>query len=315
MLASAAVLVGAAAARHERAADAAASSSAASLVIPPLPSGAPVRETSPAPDDAEAGCSFPDRGSGDYAPARADGKAKLSLPASLPVDDDGSFPLLVHFHGGEAVRREIEPEGLGLALATVDAGVGSGAYAKAFADAHAFASIVEGAEEAVAEARKLPSARAWPILLSSWSAGYAAVGQVLAQKQRPINALVLLDSLYASYRPGSREVDPERLGGFVAFARAAASGDGPAMFLVHSGVPTPSYASTGEVASWLLGVLALDTTPATARPDAPFAPTRVVDAGRLHVRGYTAGDRDGHCAALRFLKSALRDDVLPVVGR
>ena len=138
---------------------------------------------------------------------------------------------------------------------------------------------------------------------------------MLSQKQRPINAVVLLDSLYASYRTGTREVDGEALGGFLRFAKSATEGDGPAMFMVHSGVPTPSYASTGEVSAFLLGSLGLDPAASPPTADDPYALTRSVDQGRFHLRGYAAGDRDAHCAALRFLKGALRDQVLPALSR
>jgi hypothetical protein len=315
VVACAVVFVVAIAARRNAASPATPSSTDEPLAMSPLPSGAPIRDPAPTIDDGGEGCHFPDRGFGDYAPWKNIGKARALVPASLVVGDDGGFPLLVHFHGGEAVRRELAPEHLGVVIAAVDAGVGSGAYGKAFTDPRALLAIVEGAEDVVAKARDLPSARAWPIILSSWSAGYGAVRQVLGQKTRPVNGVVLLDSLYASYLTGTRKVDGEGLTGFVAFARAAAVGDGPAMFLVHSGVPTPSYASTAEVGTFLLGALGLDTSTATAPPDDPLGLTREVDQGRFHLRAYAAGDRDAHCGALRFLKGALREQVLPAVTR
>jgi hypothetical protein len=286
-----------------------------SLTMSPLPSGAPIRDPAPTVDDAGEGCHFPDRGFGDYAPWSAAGKARALVPASLQLADDGGFPLLIHFHGGEAVRRELAPARLGLVIAAVDAGVGSGAYGKAFGDPRAFTAIVEAVEESVAKSRDVPSARAWPIILSSWSAGYGAVRQVLGQKARPVNGVVLLDSLYASYRTGTHDVDAEGLAAFVEFARAATVGDGPAMFLVHSGVATPTYASTAEVGTYLLSALGLDVSTAAPSADEPLALTRSVDKGRFHLRAYAAGNRDAHCAALRFLEGALREHVLGSVAR
>ncbi len=315
LVACAAVVVVAAGARRAVAPSANASEAEAALTMSPLPSGAPIRDPAPAIDDGGEGCHFPDHGFGDYAPWKNAGKARALLPASLPVADDGGFPLLVHFHGGEAVRRELAPEHLGIVIAAIDAGVGSGAYGKAFADPHAFQAIVEGVEEAVAASRELPSARAWPIVLSSWSAGYGAVRQVLGQKFRPINGVVLLDSLYASYRTGTHEVEAEGLAAFVDFARASAAGEGPTMFLVHSGVPTPSYASTAEVGTYLLSKLGLDISTEPPSADEPLALIRSVDKGGFHLRAYAAGDRDAHCAALRFLKGALREHVLTSVPR
>jgi hypothetical protein len=311
----AAIVVLAAGARRASAPNVIVGTDEGAPTMSPLPSGAPIRDPAPAIDDGREGCHFPDRGFGDYAPWDNAAKARMLVPASLAIGDDGGFPLLVHFHGGEAVRRELAPERLGLAIAAVDAGVGSGAYGKAFADPHAFTAIVEAVEESVARSRDLPSARAWPIILSSWSAGYGAVRQILGQKTRPVNGVVLLDSLYASYRTGTREIEVEGLAGFVEFARAAAAGDGPTMFLVHSGVPTPSYASTAEVGTYLLTALGLDVSTAVPSPEEPLALTRSVDRGRFHLRAYAAGDRDAHCGALRFLKGALREHVLASIPR
>jgi hypothetical protein len=315
LVACAAVVIAAAGARRAVTPATPSEAPEASLTMSPLPSGAPIRDPAPAVDDGGEGCHFPDHGFGDYGGWSPAGKARALVPASLQLGDDGGFPLLIHFHGGEAVRRELAPARLGLVIAAVDAGVGSGAYGKAFADPRAFTTIVESVEASVAKARDLPSARAWPIILSSWSAGYGAVRQVLSQKTRPVNGVVLLDSLYASYRTGTREVEVEGLAPFVAFARAATAGDGPTMFLVHSGVPTPSYASTAEVGTYLLSTLGLDTSSAAPSADAPLALTREVDSGRFHLRAYAAGDRDAHCAALRFLEGALREHVLASVAR
>src|SRR5580692_9673225 len=124
------VLAGGAAAQH-RAAPASVSTSAASLDLPPLPSGAPPRalEELPADDERAAGCHFTDRGFGDYGAWHVLPRgARALVPVGRAVDGDGSFRLLVHFHGAEPVRRQLAPEGLDLVVVGVDAGVGSRAY-------------------------------------------------------------------------------------------------------------------------------------------------------------------------------------------
>jgi hypothetical protein len=318
LLAGSAMLCLVAAATVHRAPSAAASaapSAPSALGIPPLPSGAAPRDVTPPDDDPGDGCRFVDRGLGDYADARPAGRGKVFVPHARAVDADGTFPLLIHFHGGEAVRRELAPAKIDVVFVTVDAGVGSAAYARAFAEPSAIADLIAGAEAAVAAERELPSARAFPIVLSSWSAGYGAVWRALTSMKRPVNGVILLDSLYASYKQGSREVEPERLAPFVTFAKGAADAGAAsqAMFLLHTAIPTPSYASTGEVATWLLKELGGEAT--AGEPGGAFALTRSFDRGSFHLRGHAGSDRDAHCEALRALPSALRDDVLPALAR
>jgi hypothetical protein len=297
---------------------------------PPLPSGAAVHammDELPAESERTSGCHFEERGDGDYgAPRRltlAESLApvRLLVPAGRALADDGSFRLLVHFHGADPVRKQLAPEGMDLVIATVDAGTGSHAYARALSKG-AFAEIVRAAEREVAAASGVSRAWARAVVVSSWSAGYGAVAQILARPHPELAALVLLDSLYAGYAPGTREVERADLALFVEAARDALRG-GPLFYLTHSAVATPGYASTGEVATFLLdelGARPLPLAPTLDPPTAATAPTRhpltrLYEASHLTIRGYAGGDRDAHCAQLHLLPAILRDVVLPALPR
>ena len=105
-------------------------------------------------------------------------------------------------------------------------------------------------------------------MLSSWSAGYGAVAHVLPRHDPRIEAVVLLDSLYAGYTDVARRVlDRARLAPFLDAARAARAG-GPALFLTHTAIATPGYGSTGEVASFLLAELGASAAPVDEEPSA-----------------------------------------------
>jgi hypothetical protein len=283
---------------------------------PPLPSGAPMRdfEALPADDERSLGCHFAERGFGDYGGWRRLPIGRALVPAGRAVRGDGSFPLLVHFHGAEPVRRQLAPEGFDLVIAAVDAGVGSHAYERAFDDPGAFAGLVAAVEAEVAAANGLPSARAAPIALSSWSAGYGAIGRVLVRPHDRVEAVVLLDSLYAGYLAGRRALEHGQLGHFLAAARAAEAG-GPVFYLAHTTIATPGYASTDEVASFLLGELGARASPVESGREAPNELYRMFEQGHLTIRGYRGADRDAHCAALHLLPGALREAVLPVWRR
>jgi hypothetical protein len=318
------VLAGAVAAQKGDAPRAASGTSSVLAAPPPLPSGAPPRalEELPTDDERAAGCHFAERGFGDYGewrrlplarPAGLKGIVRALVPAGRATASDGSFRLLIHFHGAEPVRRQLAPEGLDLVIAAVDAGVGSHAYDMALADPAALGQIVAAVEAEVAAVDHLPAARARSVVLSSWSAGYGAVAQILARGDPRVGAVILLDSLYAGYVDDRRSLDRARLAPFLAAARAALAG-GPSLFLTHTEIATPGYGSTAEVASYLLAELGVTASTVDEGPGAGAYPLRrVFEQGRLWIRGYAGRDRDAHCAQLHLLPSVLRDAVLPAL--
>lgn len=288
--------------------------SAAEALLPsPLPSGAPSSTPEPIFTEA-ASCHFIDRGFGDYERWRSLPLGRLLVPNGHGVDADGSFDLLIHFHGAEAVRKQIAPERLDLVIAGVDAGILSSSYVKALASPGAFRALLNSIEADVARATGAPRARARNIALSSWSAGYGSIAQILHQIDEPgpppIGAVVLLDSLHASYGDGVGQIAPGQLSSFVQAAREASAG-GPLFFLTHTDVRTEGYASTSETASFLLGQLKLASMPVEPDPESPIRLTRLAENGRLFVRGYAGFGKEDHCAQLRLLPNILFEHVLP----
>jgi hypothetical protein len=311
LLASCALLLAALAAGQGRRVDAPPGEIAnAPPVPPPLPSGAEP-ERIPLPDaEVDPGCAFADRGFGAYGEWRPLPIGKALIPPAGAIAPGGGYDLLVHFHGAEPVRRELAPLNLGLVIAAVDAGTRSSDYARAMRD-QAWESLLDAIRRAVAEATGIDDARARHVAVSSWSAGSGAVSQILEREEAGhLDALILLDSLYAGYAAGRTELLPGQLGPFVAMAEAAARG-GPILYLTHTAVPTSGYASTEQTASFLLqqlGASAIDVTPIEGDP-APLV--RMYDGGSLYIRGYGGGTRDDHCAQIRLLPGILAEHVLP----
>ena len=289
--------------------------SAAALGLPgPLPSGAQVRPSEELL--SFDGCSFVDRGFGEYDAWRSLPVGRALVPRDGAVDGaDGGFNLLLHFHGAEPVRKQLVLEDTDLVIVGVDAGTLSSHYTRVLSAEGAFAALVASIEREVAVATRRAEAHARRITVSSWSAGYGAVAQILARPDaRRLDGIILLDSLHGGYArgPGSRadrRVDPTPLAPFLSFAREATL-DGPLFYLTHSGVATDGYASTTDVASMVLedvGAPAHDVTP---NPGDALRLTRMSDAGRFYVRGYAGGTKEDHCAQLRLLPSIVRERVL-----
>jgi hypothetical protein len=125
--------------------------------------------------------------------------------------------------------------------------------------------------------------------------------------------VILVDSLYAGYGAALR-VEHGQLPAFVAAASAARTGGAP-FYLTHTAIATPGYASTAEVASFLLAELgaAAASIDAADRAAERFPLTRLFEEGHLWIRGYAGVDRDAHCAQLHLLPSILREAVLPAL--
>jgi len=272
-------------------------------------SGSPDLAASPATDPIEASCSVPDQGSGSYGPWRPLPTGRVLIPNPPPRD---RYDLLLHFHGAEAARKLLAPAGLGLVIAAVDAGEGSAAYEEAFWGPQALDGLLEAvSNELTGAGGARPTLR--HLVVSSWSAGYGAVRQILIHQPWRPSAVVLLDSLHASYAPGSGALETEGLGPFLELARRAQQSQA-VLLVTHSEIKPPGYASTSETASYLLAQLGAQRRYAGMKPLAGVEQRTRYDQGGFHVRGYTGSSREAHCAQLKMLLPLLRDEVLPELG-
>ncbi|MCC6524173.1 MAG: hypothetical protein IT373_16045 [Polyangiaceae bacterium] len=266
----------------------------------------------------EASCLIDDPGFGAYerwerldtggAGSPAPG-GRVLLPTALAP---GPFDLVIHFHGSEAARQLLAEAGLPVVLAGVDAGEGGAVYEQALADPAALESLVTAIEQA-ATRKAGGDCRAAHVILSSWSAGYGAIRQILQHDPERPSALVLLDSLYASYLPGTRHPDDAQMAPFVAAAERAAAGNAP-LVLTHSDIDTPGYASTAETADYLIAALRGQRRYAGMLPAEGVEERTRFAQGLLEIRGYTGGDAPAHCANLRMLPGLLRELVLPALA-
>lgn len=273
----------------------------------PLPRGA-AEPAPPAVDPTGDGCHFEDRGLGDYE-SRALEPGRV-LVRGAAVDEDGSFELLVHFHGVGAVQKLLAPEQLDLVIAGLDAGTLSSDYQKVLGSGAGLGAWLDQIDAAVTHAVGRP-ARARRVTLSSWSAGYGAIDRALQAApwgERRFGGVILIDSLHAPVRADA-SVDPAAIAPFAEVAAAAAEG-GPLFFLTHSEVPVSGYASTRQVADALLLGLEGRADDVAFGGDDLLTMTRTFERGRVAIRGYAGSDRDAHCAQLRILPSVVAERLL-----
>lgn len=253
-------------------------------------------------------CNTPDPGFGIYQHwSRGIPMGQFIMPEHGGLTRDGGFDVMFHFHGHEAVRKEWVQVMNGAVLVGVTLGTGSGPYETTFRGTQAFERLVKGVEEAVAAKSGRKNAHARKIGLSGWSAGYGAVGQILNSSygREKVDSVVLLDGLHSGYQGSS--LNEAQLKPFIDFARRAAHGE-RFMFVSHSSIIPPGYASTTETANYLIykvGGKAHKTHPRNGDPMGLDLISRF-SKGNFHVRGYAGNDTLDHCAHIGLFRDVLK---------
>ncbi|MBI4951724.1 MAG: hypothetical protein HY908_06795 [Myxococcales bacterium] len=263
-------------------------------------------------------CNTRDPGPGSYGPwSRAPSMGQMIVPrdAGRAVGADHGFDLVIHFHGHEAVRKEWVQVMDRAILVGIDLGIGSTAYRPPFQSPERFRELVASVERAVAEASGDAGAHVRHLGLSAWSAGYGAVGELLARSEvaRAVDTVVLLDGLHSGYV--GDEVDPGELAPFLSFARRAAAGD-KLMFVSHSSIIPPGYASTTETSNYLVAMLGGRPRAGRARASDPMGLELLdhFDRGGFHVRGFAGNAKMDHCAHIGLFRDVLAAHVKPRWG-
>lgn len=265
-------------------------------------------------------CMVPPKGYGNYTRWKNLSLGHVILPKTGGKTDDGGFDVVLHFHGHEAVRNGFVEVADGTVLAAVDLGVGSGVYEDTFARKELLPEMLDSLTSVLKSHSGDPRAHVRNLALSSWSAGYGAVVNVLKHHADKVDAVVLLDSLHAGYVKGPPH-DMNALHGvhvgsiapILPFAKRAAAGE-KILYLTHSAVRPPGYAATSEVASFLLHALAIDRSPATGITPLGIELTTEARVGGLSVKGYKGDDEVAHCAHVELLGHVVRDVLEPRWG-
>jgi hypothetical protein len=219
---------------------------------------------------------------------------------------------MLHFHGHEAARKEWVQVMDDAVLFGVDLGIGSGPYIKKFSNPAVFPALVASIEKAVAKHVGAERAHVRRVGLSAWSAGYGAIEQILRNSKAGglVDSVVLLDGLHTGYVKDS--LKRGSLHPFVAFARDAANSE-KLMFVSHSSIIPPNYASTTETSNfliWQVGGKPLRADPRATDPMGLELISRYSE-GNFHVRGFSGNDTLDHCAHLGLYRDVLRSHVDP----
>ncbi len=233
----------------------------------------------------------------------------LYLPTSAPAQAPARLDLLVHFHGHPPlVASNFIRSDLPGALVVLNERGLSSAYARPYRDPGTFESLlaVVRTHAGAARGHAVGEGR---LVVSSFSAGYGAVRELLAQPVADrITDLVLADSLYAGHvvaSDGTRVPDPAQMAGFERWAVRAARGE-VGMVVTFSELVPGDYASTGETADRLRAAAGLEWIRSPdIGPDGRWQ-LAAADQGRLRLRRTLGDTGDAHMEHLRRIAAAWR---------
>lgn len=244
--------------------------------------------------------------------------ATLFLPEGWRVPPDGRARLVVHFHTvawftiQEHLRRESKLPLLNFAL-----GEGSATYARPFQDSARFQDWLRVVESELVSRGAPVNVRVVSVDLSSFSAGYGAVREILKlETNRNVIACILLcDSLYGGLAETNapyprRKVLAEHVEPWRAFVETAARGE-KTFLLTTSDIETASYASTSECGSAVASVVGAEFKPVTkdscaAAREPQYPLVRRADLGHFHVWNYAGTNAQAHLTHVRHLADLWR---------
>jgi hypothetical protein len=192
------------------------------------------------------------------------------------------------------------------AILTVHLGAGSGVYSRAFSDPAAFAALLD---EAAKQLSPPHPPRFHPIVITSFSAGYGAVREILKNSANweHIDAIVLMDSMHTGYttgsQPGPLETDP--LQPFVEFAKAAVAGR-KTLIVTHSEIFPGTFASTTETSDYVLNQLGLKRKPVLKWGPVGMQQTSEVRAGHFRLMGFAGNSAPDHIDHFHGLQQWLK---------
>ena len=208
--------------------------------------------------------------------------------------------LYVHFHGAVSVVAEnFAKADLNGILVVINFPGLSSAYSKPFQKSE---NLFTDVLDATAREAGIGKGDAWSSVgVSSFSAGYGAVRELIKSPQNfdRIDAILALDSMYASLEPGIDRRHPlaSHMEDYLKFSKLA-SERRKTFIITHSAQPT-NYASTTETASYLLKAIGVERKPAVETKSGTVQLRSKGTKGNFTVLGFEGTTGEAHMLHLR----------------
>ncbi len=237
---------------------------------------------------------------------------KLFIPSTYVHRPNDATDILVHFHGDpQTYWNNVGYAKLNVVVLTVNLGVVSSPYQTPYAsDTALFGNVLTEAKTVLRNQGDFSDTLEFDKLgVSSFSAGYAAVREILKQPAyyNDIDAMVLADTVYASFTSDADHTPLDsQMTGFRNFAVAAKNGN-KTLTLSHSQVLTYDYCNTIETADDLMAFSGVAPGAFNGTGLGSMQFYRKAQAGKLSFYGATGADATAHSKHLQNIGQFLDD--------
>jgi hypothetical protein len=239
--------------------------------------------------------------------------AQLFIPDYFISSSEDKFTLLFHLHSASwAAENMIYQSRINAILFNIHLGPFSSWYGiKYFSDTTKFQHILNTIHSKLEKNGILVRSQIDYLILTSFSAGYAGVREILKVNSYydQINVLILADGLHCDL---DSSIARTQMNYFLSFAEDACEGK-KIMLITHSSIPTDGYQSTTETANYLIERLSLKLNKYQTSDEIGTRYAKC-DTGKFHLRSYfgdTAGDHLKHLYGmdkmLKFINKAISE--------
>jgi len=184
--------------------------------------------------------------------------AQLFIPGYLVPPTDGKFLLIFHLHSATwAAENMLYKSRANAVLFNIHLGPFSSWYGtKYFADSTKFKQILDDIILVINEKEIINNPEVNRLVLTSFSAGYAGVREILKVKKyyEKIDGIILADGLHCDL---AESIAKDQMGNFMRFASDAAAGK-KIMIVTHSSITTDGYQSTTQTSKYLIDNLGME---------------------------------------------------------
>jgi hypothetical protein len=227
---------------------------------------------------------------------------KMFIPDGY-LHTGANVDVLFHFHGDFAtVNNNAKYAKLNAVVINVTYSGLSSAYQTPFSNSALFGNILGDALTKLRAENDFPASTNWGNrAISSFSAGYAAVREILKQPSYfdQIDGILLADSLYASFDANNKPL-PAQMVDFRRYALAAAQ-ENKTLIFSHSQVPTFIYSNTQECADDLIQHVGASVQPYNVTGLGDLQMYRRSLLGDFSIYGATGSDAAAHSKHLQYM--------------
>jgi hypothetical protein len=233
--------------------------------------------------------------------------AQLFIPDYFTKPADDSILFVFHFHGASwAAEDQVYKSKVNAILFNIHLGSLSIPYQNYFTTQTNFQKILDTSLSVIKENGIIVNPKIQHLILTSFSAGYAGVREILKSPTyySKINVLNLADGLHSNSDPDTMAVQMQD---FLQFAKDARDKK-KIMLLTHSSILTSGYKSTTQTADYLIKGIGSSRF-SYSMFDEIGHQTSKCDTGNFRLKGYAGQTADDHMKHLYAMNKMLEQAV------